>query len=43
VRRAELRASTSAELVAYAKNKAAGEVTFAAAGGVVRLAPLLFA
>jgi tripartite-type tricarboxylate transporter receptor subunit TctC len=31
-----------AELVAYGK-KTAGEVTFAAAGGVVRLAPLLFA
>jgi tripartite-type tricarboxylate transporter receptor subunit TctC len=34
--------SSPSELVSYGK-KNAGEVTFAAAGGVVRLAPLLFA
>ncbi|WP_043835546.1 tripartite tricarboxylate transporter substrate binding protein [Muricoccus aerilatus] len=35
--------STAAELVAYAKANPAGHVTFAGTGGVVRLAPVLFA
>jgi tripartite-type tricarboxylate transporter receptor subunit TctC len=36
-------ASTPAELVAHAKRNPAGHVTFAGTGGVVRLAPVLFA
>jgi tripartite-type tricarboxylate transporter receptor subunit TctC len=35
--------STPSELVAYARARARGEVTFAGTGGVVRLAPVLFA
>ncbi|MBU8536449.1 tripartite tricarboxylate transporter substrate binding protein [Falsiroseomonas tokyonensis] len=34
--------STPAELVAHAKARPAGQVTFAGTGGVVRLAPVLF-
>ncbi|WP_439595593.1 tripartite tricarboxylate transporter substrate-binding protein [Falsiroseomonas sp.] len=34
--------STPAELVAHAKGRPAGQVTFAGTGGVVRLAPVLF-
>jgi tripartite-type tricarboxylate transporter receptor subunit TctC len=37
------RANTPAELVAHAKASPAGQVTFAGTGGVVRLAPVLFA
>jgi tripartite-type tricarboxylate transporter receptor subunit TctC len=36
-------ASTPAELIAYAQRHPRGHVTFAATGGVVRLAPVLFA
>lgn len=36
-------ASTPAELVAHARRHPAGHVTFAGTGGVVRLAPVLFA
>jgi tripartite-type tricarboxylate transporter receptor subunit TctC len=36
-------ASTVAELVALARSRPAGQVTFAGTGGVVRLAPVLFA
>lgn len=35
--------STPAELVAHARARPAGQVTFAGTGGVVRLAPVLFA
>ena len=36
-------ASTPAELVALARSRGAGQITFAGTGGVVRLAPVLFA
>lgn len=36
-------ANTPGELVAHAKRNAAGHVTFAGTGGVVRLAPVIFA
>ena len=36
-------ASTPAELVALARRRGAGQISFAGSGGVVRLAPLLFA